>query len=77
MLTTPATIRDSSLLSLLGDILRPDIDPATTGAMRLRLMRRGFSWQALVDLARGQDVLLPLIFSLNARGLLPPIPRSR
>jgi hypothetical protein len=76
LLMTPAEIRDSALLKLLGDILRPDIDPTATGAMRLRLMHQGFSWQALVDLARGQGVLLPLVFALNARGLLPPIPRS-
>ena len=76
MLMTPAQIRDSALLDLLGDILQPEIDPATIGALRLRIMRRGLSWQALVDLARGQGVLLPLIFALNARGLLPPLPRS-
>jgi hypothetical protein len=73
---TPAQIHDVALLELLGDLLRPDIDPSATGAMRLRLMQQGFSWQALVDLARGQGVLLPLIFALSARGLLPPVPRS-
>ncbi len=72
---TPADIRDGALLRLLGDILQPDMDPAATGAMRLRLMGRGFSWQALVDLARGQGVLLPMIFTLTTRGLLPPMPR--
>jgi Uncharacterised nucleotidyltransferase len=64
------------MLALLADILRPDLDPATTGAMRLRLMGRQFSWQALVDLARAHGVLLPFIFALNRRTLLPPIPRS-
>jgi hypothetical protein len=73
---TPAGIRDGALLRLIGDILQPQIDPSATESMRLRLMRKGFSWQALVDLARGQGVLLPVTFALNARGLLPPIPRS-
>jgi hypothetical protein len=73
---TPAQIRDGALLELLGDILRPETDRTGTGLLRLRLMRQGSSWQALVDLARGQGVLLPLIFALNARGLLPPLPRS-
>jgi len=72
---TPADILDGAPLRLLGDILQPDMDPATTGALRLRLMGRGFSWQTLVDLARGQGVLLPMIFALTTRGLLPPIPR--
>ena len=76
MLMTPAEIRDGGLLQLLADILRPDMDLSATGALRLRLMRRGVSWQALIDLARGQGVLLPLIFALRGRGLLPPIPRS-
>jgi hypothetical protein len=73
---TPADIRDDALLRLLGDILRLDTEPSATGPMRLRLMQKGFSWQALVDLARGQGVLLPLTFALTARALLPPIPRS-
>jgi hypothetical protein len=73
---TPADIGDGPLLTLLADILRPGMDPASTGALRLRLMRGGASWQALVDLARGQGILLPLIFALDARGLLPPVPRT-
>jgi hypothetical protein len=73
---TPPQIRDGALLTLLADILRPDIDAAASGAMRLRLMGRGFSWQALVDLARSHGVLLPLVFALSRRKLLPPIPRS-
>lgn len=70
----PPGIADPALLGLLGDILRPD--PAPVGPMRLRLMQPGFSWQALVDLAAGQDVLAPLVLALSTRGLLPPVPRS-
>ena len=76
MLTTPADIRDRALLGLLGDILQPEIAPAAIGALRLRLMQSGFSWQALVDLAREQGVLLPLTYALSERTLLPPVPRS-
>jgi hypothetical protein len=72
----PPGITDPKLLGLLGDILGPGRDPAATGAMRLRLLSQGFSWQSLVDLASGQDVLLPLIFALSERGLLLPVPRS-
>lgn len=76
MLTTPADIRDPALLALLGELLRPEIAPAAIGGLRLRLMQRGFSWQALVDLARGQGVLLPLTYALSERTLLPPVPRA-
>jgi hypothetical protein len=74
--TTPPDIRDSKLLRLLGEILRSDVDGSNTSGLRLQLMGSGFSWQALVDLALGQGVLLPLIFALTARMLSPPIPRS-
>jgi hypothetical protein len=76
LLMTPADIRDGALFRLLGDISQPHIDASATGPMRLRLMQKDFSWQALVDLARGQGMLLPLTFALTARQLLPPIPRS-
>jgi hypothetical protein len=72
----PAGIRDCKLLDLLGDILGSERELKAAGDMRLRLMQQGFSWQALVDLAMVQGVLLPLIFTLTARGLLPPVPRS-
>lgn len=71
-----AGIRYWTRLQLLGDILGLDSERNPTSAMRLRLMQRGFSWQALVDLAMAQDVLLPLIFALTARRLLLPVPRS-
>jgi Uncharacterised nucleotidyltransferase len=72
----PPRIRDRELLGLLGELLSPRMEPTSASALRLRLMREGFSWQALVDLASGQDVLLPLVFSLSIRGLLPPVPKS-
>jgi hypothetical protein len=72
----PAGIRERELFRLLGDLLSPQIRGHSTGALRLRLMQHGFSWQALVELASGQDVLPPLIFALSVRRLLPPIPRS-
>ena len=72
MQTTPPDIRDSKLLRLLGEILRSDVDGSNTSGLRLQLMGSGFSWQALVDLALGQGVLLPLIFALTARMLSPP-----
>jgi hypothetical protein len=56
----PPTIRNRVLLGLLGDILRNDADSTAVPALRLRLMRPDFSWQALVDLATQQDVLPPL-----------------
>lgn len=76
MQTTPADIQDSAQLRWLGDILRPDIDASVTSTLRLKLLRPGFSWQALVNLALEQGILLPLIFALTRRSLLPPIPRS-
>jgi len=76
VLTTPGDIGDGAILALLGELLRPEFDPAATGALRVRMMGPAFSWQALVDLARGQGVLLPLTFALSAKKLLPPIPRS-
>lgn len=72
----PPRIRNPALLALLGDILRNDADPAAIPALRLRLMKYGFSWQALTDLATQQDVLPPLVHALTERALLPPAPRA-
>lgn len=72
----PPTIHSPDLLLLLGQILRPDLDPATVAKLRFQLMRPGFSWQSLIDLATQQDVLPPLILTLVGRGLLPPVPRA-
>jgi hypothetical protein len=64
------------LLVLLGDILRNDADSAAVPALRLRLMKPDFSWQALIDLAFQQDLLPPLIHTLIRRTLLPPVPHA-
>jgi hypothetical protein len=74
--TTPADIRDDALLRLLGGILRLDVNGTAGSSIRLQLLRPGFPWQALVELAWQQGVLLPLIFALTTRALSPPIPRS-
>jgi hypothetical protein len=75
VLTTPEDIRDARLLRLLGEIIRPDIGASVTSGLRQQIMRPGFPWQALLELALGQGVLLPLIFALTTRSLSPPIPR--
>jgi putative nucleotidyltransferase-like protein len=72
----PPSIHNRALLSLLGAVLAPPLEPDPTGLMRLRLFAAGFSWQSLVDLAVQQDVLAPLVFALSRRGLLLPAPRS-
>ncbi len=72
----PPTIRNPALLVLLGDILKNDAASAAVPALRLRLMRHDFCWQALVDLATQQDVLPPLIRALAERALLPPVPHA-
>lgn len=76
MQTTPAEIPDPALLQLLGEILRPDASGSATSGLRLQLLRPGFSWRALIELALEQGVLLPLTFALTTRALSPPIPRS-
>lgn len=73
---THPDIADPDLLRLLGAILGPGTDTVQTSTLRLQLWRPGFPWQALVELALAQGVLLPLIRALNARALSLPIPRS-
>jgi putative nucleotidyltransferase-like protein len=72
----PPSIRNPDLLVLLGDILKADADQTAVPALRVRLMRPDFSWQALVDLAGQHDVLPPLIHALCQRSLLPPLPQK-
>jgi len=59
---------------LLGSVIANTPSPQATAMLRLRSFQSGFSWQALVDLAVAHDVLPPLIFALNQRALLPPLP---
>ncbi len=63
-------------MALLGDILavRPNADQ--TAKLRGRLVKRKFSWQALADLAIGQEVIFPLIWALERHLLLLPIPKQ-
>ena len=70
------TITDNNLLALLGGILETDPTPETTSSLRLRFFQPDFSWQALVDFAVAQDVLPALIYALNRRCLLPPVPAT-
>lgn len=76
MQTTPPDIADLDMLRVLGEILRPGPDDVESSALRSRLWRPGFAWQALIDLALAQGVLLPFIQALSTRALAPPIPRS-
>ena len=70
------TIANDELLALLGKVLEPTPTAQSTGELRLRSYQPGFSWQALVDLAVAHEVLPPLVFALNQRALLPPVPKG-
>lgn len=70
------TIADDDLLALLGKVLAPNPTPQSTAELRMRFFQPGFSWQALVDLAVAHEVLPPLVFALNQRSLLPPVPAT-
>jgi hypothetical protein len=71
----PPRISNPELLGLLADILAMPARDADRTSLRRRLTERGFSWQALTDLAIGQGVLFPLTWALRRRGLLLPLPR--
>jgi hypothetical protein len=72
----PQTISEATLLVLLGRILEIDPTPQSSGELCAQLFQPGFSWQALVDLAVAHEVLPALVFALNERSLLPPVPSS-
>jgi hypothetical protein len=72
----PPRISDFNLLALLADILAISPSASDTAQLRLRLFDRKFSWQALADLAIGQDVIFPLIWALRRRSLLLPVPEK-
>lgn len=72
----PPTVADESLLALLGRVLETRPTPQSTEELRLRLFQSRPSWQALVDLAIAHGVLPPLIYSLQHRSLLPPLPAA-
>jgi hypothetical protein len=64
------------LLALLADIVAAGPHAGDVAKLRLRLIDPRFSWQALVDLAADQGMLLPLIWGLRRRSLLLPVPRN-
>ena len=72
----PPTVTDNDLLALLGKLLEVEPTSQSTGDIRLRFFQPRFSWQALVDLAVAHEVLPPLVFALQQRCLLPPLPTT-
>jgi Uncharacterised nucleotidyltransferase len=72
----PPRISDTKLLALLADILAVCSGAGDTATLRLRLIDRKFSWQALIDLAIGQGLIFPLIWALDHRSLLLPVPEK-
>jgi hypothetical protein len=62
------------LFSLLSEILSVDAGAASTTKLRLRLIDKTVSWQALVDLADAQSALSPFVWSLLRRSLPLPLP---
>lgn len=72
----PPTITDEESLALLGEILRVGYTLQDTSALRSKLFGSTFSWQVLVDFAGAHGVLPPLIFALEQRSLLLPLPRA-
>jgi hypothetical protein len=71
----PPSIPDTGSLNLLETMLAVRPSAATSAELRLRTLDPGFSWQALADLAESQGVIFPLIWSLNQRSLLLPLPK--
>jgi hypothetical protein len=72
----PPSIPDAGSLDLLGNMLAVRPSAATTADLRLRTLASGFSWQALANLAESQGVIFPLIWSLDQRSLLLPLPKK-
>jgi putative nucleotidyltransferase-like protein len=70
----PPAISDPELFALLVDILSVSADTDANARLRLRLIGKAASWQALVDLAEAQGVLPPLVWALRRRTLLLPVP---
>jgi hypothetical protein len=70
----PPAISDSDLFALLADILSVSTDPAGNARLRLKLIGKAASWQALVDLADEQGLLPPFVWALKRRALLLPVP---
>jgi len=66
----------SGLLTLLGDVLSVQTGVDYNARLRLRLIDKNVSWQALLEFAQEQGVLWALIWSLQRRSLLLPMPAS-
>jgi len=73
--TLPPRISDPKLFRLLADILAVRPQASHTAQLRLRLIDKTTSWQALTDLAIDQGVFLPLVWSLTRRSLVLPVPK--
>jgi hypothetical protein len=72
----PPRVSDPRLLAFLADVLAVHSDASDAAKLRLRLIDRKFSWQALTDLATDQGVVLPMIWGLRRRALLLPVPKA-
>ena len=64
----------SKLLALLGDVLSVHTGADDNAKLRLRLIHKNISWQALIEFAQQQGALWPLIWALQQRSLLLPVP---
>ena len=73
----PPPISAPDLALLAGILGAPADDHTIAGALRLRLIRQGVSWQRLVQLANEQGVLFPLIGTSMRAKLLPPVPQKQ
>ncbi len=70
----PPAISDPDLFAVLVDILAIPAEAAENTRLRLRLIERAASWQALVELADAQGVMAPFVWALKRRALLLPVP---
>jgi len=70
----PPAIADRDLFALLVDVLSVSADPAANAQLRLRLIEKAASWQALVELADAQGAMAPFVWALERRALLFPVP---
>ncbi|MDE8349631.1 MAG: nucleotidyltransferase family protein [Acidocella sp.] len=72
----PPRLTDRALLATLATILVPEPSTTALAQLRQRLYGAEFNWSALVPFAAGQDLLPPLIWALQSRHLLLPIPKG-
>lgn len=72
----PPRITDPALLELAGAILQPAPRAEASTTLRQRIFGPGFRWAELIEFASGQDILPPLVWALQTRHLLMPVPKS-